>query len=832
MSRVTGQPTKLIEPQSSGQSLQVKGQDGRHSVEIQDLKSKRLPLLGRKDANQIQPGMVSKGDRLSKNAATVKSQVKSKLPFADKKFKSLRRHMKSYQKHCNRNLADFKPAGGRFKSPGSHRLSDARKDLVAIKTTANKLLNSNPGGPRSQSLKAVVDSVDVELSILDSIQSAFGEKDSHAQFRDKLLNDQDIPDVTLGELGDLFQAGAGLNSALMLKRFDLSAAEAKDIFERGSSLLEKGLSQEDVILLLHESRYQGQPMSARDAQRFIDSGVDIDQAMALHQTGMFGVRVPEFVEHGGSAQSAKRFKEAGANSAIEICQLQKHAGGIQCDDDTLKDLIAWARTAPDEQWGTELRAFEPFVTGGGSASTIAEFRELGCSITEAAAAMKHGHSPQSIRQLAFQLGIGREEAARIAGTGITKQHVSELIDSGLSTQQALEHVRAGCTLEVKQAFEKSGFNTQETLACTKVGWKDPSKISLGQFRDVNRSTNPVTKEPEPFIALKGGAITEEVSHGNYQIDGKPKHVVFSAEPDDFPNAAVLFLIKPEDTWPGGSSGEPPRMSQRNVATHVVAKKILKTDVVPHTEFAVKDGKAGNVMDWAEGKAVNDCELVVEEGSFEPFNEVDEILKRFDNDEEKMIKELKAEGKLARRKNDGGWEIGKLRRVPNDIDVFDPDLMREGTWLQLVDLVTGQGDRHSGNYFVHKDDNGKVSVRAIDNDLSCGTFPHNPDDLAGKKASRSVKMPQVVSRDMVDVFSDLDAQAKLREELSDLLTEAELDAMDKRWDAIRSHLDSLPDSQIVDDWSSPEAKLAFQEHAKAENSYIMRDMKYFTQPSND
>ena len=51
------------------------------------------------------------------------------------------------------------------------------------------------------------------------------------------------------------------------------------------------------------------------------------------------------------------------------------------------------------------------------------------------------------------------------------------------------------------------------------------------------------------------------------------------------------------------------------------------------------------------------------------------------------------------------------------------MIRELTKLQLLDQLTGQGDRHRGNYFVDIQGSGNkvtVKVTGIDNDLCFGS----------------------------------------------------------------------------------------------------------------
>jgi hypothetical protein len=54
----------------------------------------------------------------------------------------------------------------------------------------------------------------------------------------------------------------------------------------------------------------------------------------------------------------------------------------------------------------------------------------------------------------------------------------------------------------------------------------------------------------------------------------------------------------------------------------------------------------------------------------------------------------------------------------EMNYDDPELQRQLATLQLLDLITGQVDRHPGNYYVYQGPEG-TKVIAIDNDLSFG-----------------------------------------------------------------------------------------------------------------
>ena len=80
------------------------------------------------------------------------------------------------------------------------------------------------------------------------------------------------------------------------------------------------------------------------------------------------------------------------------------------------------------------------------------------------------------------------------------------------------------------------------------------------------------------------------------------------------------------------------------------------------------------------------------------------------------------GEFARKvaKGDDGLSPAELRSIPDkaEREKIHGQLAQKLNKLMWLDLITGQGDRHRGNYFVHIDrTTHEVSVKGIDNDAS-------------------------------------------------------------------------------------------------------------------
>jgi hypothetical protein len=65
----------------------------------------------------------------------------------------------------------------------------------------------------------------------------------------------------------------------------------------------------------------------------------------------------------------------------------------------------------------------------------------------------------------------------------------------------------------------------------------------------------------------------------------------------------------------------------------------------------------------------------------------------------------------------------------------PDVASEVTKLQLLDHLTGQGDRHRSNYFVAIDANKRAKVTGIDNDQCFGEKATDSEDIRFARSSQ-------------------------------------------------------------------------------------------------
>ena len=129
----------------------------------------------------------------------------------------------------------------------------------------------------------------------------------------------------------------------------------------------------------------------------------------------------------------------------------------------------------------------------------------------------------------------------------------------------------------------------------------------------------------------------------------------------------------------------------------------------------------------------------------------------------------------------------------------PAVVREVTKLQLLDHLTGQGDRHANNYFVHVGPNDQVKVTGIDNDQCFGARLTDPEGIRftgdSKCGFRGTRLPPVVDTDMAFAIMALTPE-KLQEMLGNKLSPSEINAANLRLSGVKEHIAKLDKSGAV------------------------------------
>jgi hypothetical protein len=284
----------------------------------------------------------------------------------------------------------------------------------------------------------------------------------------------------------------------------------------------------------------------------------------------------------------------------------------------------------------------------------------------------------------------------------------------------------------------------------------------------NRTTPCVTEDGEilsPARLVGTGGFNAAFEVGVAGANGKPISAVFKAlNEKDESAAGYASGIPPED----------PQFAQRNIAT-VAYANALGAPIVVDTKVAVV-----SVPSCAGALSEPRLGLIME----------------------------KAKGKLAGH------------RHPDTLD--HPEVTRKATWLQLLDALTGQGDRSPANYLIDIGPDGHVDLRGIDNDLCFGASILHPNQLVvgnGMGDIRGVHLPAVVDEEMAAAVTGM-TEDTVDGLLKGGFTDGEVAAAKSRLRAVQEHIRGLYGSgQVIacDDWAEKA-----DQYLTPQNNYAKRD----------
>ncbi|WCM92804.1 hypothetical protein M5C99_21075 [Acidovorax sp. NCPPB 2350] len=266
-----------------------------------------------------------------------------------------------------------------------------------------------------------------------------------------------------------------------------------------------------------------------------------------------------------------------------------------------------------------------------------------------------------------------------------------------------------------------------------------------------------------------------------QLGSGSFNTVFALKIMDADGAAFDAVFKPlnakDDGWTAGMTGIPeddPQTAMRNIATVSYARK-LGLHVVADTRVAL--------IDTGRGPHEPTLGLMMERAQGKPAAQADTII-------------------LAR-----------------------PDVCAEVTKLQLLDHLTGQGDRHGNNFFIHVGPNGRTRVTGIDNDQCFGKELTDPAGIQyigtpDREGFRGTGLPPIVDTRMEKSINAL-TETDIRSMLGDKLSKEEIDAAIQRHQGVKDHIAQLSANGKViepEQWNHPDV----QQLLKPDNSYIGRE----------
>ncbi len=257
----------------------------------------------------------------------------------------------------------------------------------------------------------------------------------------------------------------------------------------------------------------------------------------------------------------------------------------------------------------------------------------------------------------------------------------------------------------------------------------------------------------------GGAMNT-VDAVKYQSGGESFEGVFKEDKG--------FDKKPgRNALESGIRRRDPNYSARAVAMYRL-DKLLQTDVIARTEFATHHGKVGSVSEMAKGTQAS---------------------------------------KLSENGNIALTDDEKRRKGDTAISVEDPVLQRCLNKLQVIDAISGQLDRHGGNFYIQTDASGKVTgVTGIDLDMAFGkdmddpSFESKPRDAVHYRGIPALIDYELGQRLLQITDEDIEAA------IGGLLDDDEVEATKLRFRAVREHAEELDKSQsLTRQWTSETAK---------------------------
>jgi hypothetical protein len=291
----------------------------------------------------------------------------------------------------------------------------------------------------------------------------------------------------------------------------------------------------------------------------------------------------------------------------------------------------------------------------------------------------------------FPTGATLADAIAFAREGVSLKDMAALMARGLDASQAkegrevIDNQRAIAVLDNADRmapYLARGFDKGDVFLLESAG----HTIEVGaMYKDMRVAITHQT--------IVKGLVEDQVQGDVTQLGKGGCNTVFRANfatPDGVLNGAFKPLQKEETGWVAYKTGvdqRDPQIVMRNLATGDVARQ-LGFDVVVKTQLGL-------------------CRPPIPEG--QPAT---------------AARPLQLGMVMALAQGDSGWDT-------KSNTFLEPGVQRELTKLQLLDHLVGQGDRHGGNYFIHKDDNGQFVVTGIDNDQCFGALLTDPNGIRNR-----------------------------------------------------------------------------------------------------
>ena len=261
--------------------------------------------------------------------------------------------------------------------------------------------------------------------------------------------------------------------------------------------------------------------------------------------------------------------------------------------------------------------------------------------------------------------------------------------------------------------------------------------------EIDLITNPALKSGVMTRVLGGGQVGEV---GMGSIGGESK--VLKAK------SGHLNPLDAPAAFDSGVPGDNSLLENRAVASYRIAELLGQANMIVNTGFAEfsfnNKKKRGLAMEVASGRSPKKAVKVHASDAYDPISFYD----------------------------------------PR-IDIYDPNLHKNLSSLQVMDVITGQVDRHAGNYFVNSETG---DVKGIDNDFSFGKqLTSINQGIIGHYQGLPAKFDPVLVEQLTNI-----PPLWVRATLNELLPEQEVNAAVQRYEAVFNKLWELKASNPLND----------------------------------
>ncbi len=153
----------------------------------------------------------------------------------------------------------------------------------------------------------------------------------------------------------------------------------------------------------------------------------------------------------------------------------------------------------------------------------------------------------------------------------------------------------------------------------------------------------------------------------------------------------------------------------------------------------------------------------------------------------------------------------IKDSAQELDAADPDYQRQMNEMFLLDTLATHTDRHAGNYHVNRDENGKISVKTMDNDITFGSFgSEQADQTAFGKRGQSFNYGGLPAKMQIDANMAKKIKGMKKEMLyktfSDVLSKNEIESLWSRFEMMQQYVGEMEKEHlIVDQWNEDTAK---------------------------